>query len=523
MNRLRDKYRNTALRPSTAHRFRPFVEACERRELLASNNFLQGVVLDTSNNPLSGATVTLFSLPGNTQVGSPVVTGANGVYSFTGLATGQYKIVETPPSGYSNSSTSDLTHLYSTTLGTNSITVTISDGVPNALPWLVTPQGSNKVNMMYTDTSSHVINPNHHAAVGQLTIKANEQDVPFTTPSFATFCLDVNDDIVPPPYSPPDSNLPYDTLPLASTLNTLDGTSAADAAKIAFLYNTFGLNTALSPTDSAGLQLAITALEYGVANLTINSVDNPSPTVGALTTSENTFLNDAALIPANYGLTAYYLNGLPTTGRPSGSQGLICTDILNFVNSNQSLGNGETATIGFWANQNGQALINSLNGGSSPVGLAHSSQNGASSSTALGDWLASMFPNLYGPTTGTNDLKGKTNADVAAYFITLKDVSGMKTYAQILGAALAVYVTDPTLAGGTMAAGYGFKVGNGGTGSKVFSVGSNGAAFGVPNNTKLTILQLLQAVNATAVNGVVADPNGANDVFDAVNQGGDIK
>jgi hypothetical protein len=53
-------------------------------------------------------------------------------------------------------------------------------------------------------------------------------------------------------------------------------------------------------------------------------------------------------------------------------------------------------------------------------------------------------------------------------------------------------------------------------------VGSNGAAFGVPNNTKLTILQLLQAVNATAVNGVVADPNAANDVFSAVNQGGDI-
>jgi hypothetical protein len=135
-----------------------------------------------------------------------------------------------------------------------------------------------------------------------------------------------------------------------------------------------------------------------------------------------------------------------------------------------------------------------------------------------------MFPNLYGPTTGTNDLMGATNSDVAAYFITLKNITGMKTYAQILGAALAVYVTDSSLAGGTMAAGYGFKVGGAGmgTGSKLFSVGSNGAAFGVPNNTKLTILQLLQAVNATAVNGVVANPNAANDVFDAVNQGGDI-
>jgi hypothetical protein len=516
MNLLRIKRRGAQRRPSTASHFRPFVEACERRELLASTNFLQGVVLDTASNPLSGATVTLFSLPGNTQVGLPVVTGADGFYSFTNLATGTYKIVETPPAGYSNSSTSDLTHLYSTTLGTSSITVTISDGVPNPTPpptippWLVTPTSSNK-------TTIHINIPTtppggHDSAVGQFAITVNEQDVPFTT-SFNTFCVDLNRDILPPPFGS-DTNLPYDVQPLATGLVSVPGAFPADAGRIGYLYDNFGLGS-LDAAHSAALQLAIWALEY----------DGGSPTdvtmgtfKASLASGGNAALFAAIVSDANADLAAsvgksanaYFLNGLPTQNpnRPTGSQGLIATDFLNFTNTNQALGKGETATIGFWANKNGQALINSLNTGPTD--------------TALGDWLAKNFPNLYGPTTGTNDLKGKSNSDVAAYFITLKDMSGMKTYAQILGAALAVYVTDPTLAGGTMAAGYGFKVGNGGTGSKLFSVGSNGAAFGVPNNTQLTILQLLKDINANAANGVVNDPNGANDVFDAVNQGGDI-
>ena len=41
-----------------------------------------------------------------------------------------------------------------------------------------------------------------------------------------------------------------------------------------------------------------------------------------------------------------------------------------------------TATIGFWHNKNGQALIKSL--------------NGSSSSTQLGNWLAATFPQVYG-------------------------------------------------------------------------------------------------------------------------------
>jgi uncharacterized repeat protein (TIGR01451 family) len=181
------------------------------------------------------------------------------------------------------------------------------------------------------------------------------------------------------------------------------------------------------------------------------------------------------------------------------------------VQAGTPLEKGTTATIGFWHNQNGQALINSLNGGSS--------------ATNLGNWLAMTFPNLYGPTTGPNNLTGKNNAQVAAYFLNLFSVSGQKTYAQVLAVALAVYVTDSKLAGGTYAASYGFKVAPGGvTGNETYNVGSNGTALGLTNNTSYTVLFILNAINKKAVNGVLSGAafDAANNVADGINSAGDI-
>ena len=67
---------------------------------------------------------------------------------------------------------------------------------------------------------------------------------------------------------------------------------------------------------------------------------------------------------------------------------------------------GSTATIGFWANRNGQALINSF--------------GKTSAGSTLANWLASMFPNIYGgDSKNPNYLGNKTNAEVAKLFITL--------------------------------------------------------------------------------------------------------
>src|SRR5262249_10357446 len=57
----------------------------------------------------------------------------------------------------------------------------------------------------------------------------------------------------------------------------------------------------------------------------------------------------------------------------------------------------------FWQNTPGQSLINSLNGGPN--------------STALANWVALTFPNLYGAGAGANNMTGWTNAQVGAFYL----------------------------------------------------------------------------------------------------------
>jgi hypothetical protein len=173
---------------------------------------------------------------------------------------------------------------------------------------------------------------------------------------------------------------------------------------------------------------------------------------------------------------------------------------------------GQTAGIGFWNNKNGQALIKALNGG---VG------------TQLGDWLAATFPHMFGASSRSNDLAGQNNAYVASFFQSRFVVHGQKLDAQALATALALYVTDPTLDSTSVGTQYGFIVSGNGVATSTYNVGSNGAAFGVADNTTMTVMDLLLAVDAQAVNGVLYNGNAgkrnmANNVFSAINQAGGI-
>ena len=79
----------------------------------------------------------------------------------------------------------------------------------------------------------------------------------------------------------------------------------------------------------------------------------------------------------------------------------------------------------------------------------------------------------------------------------------MKLDAQVLATALAVYVTHATLDPSRVAATYGFTVSGDGVGTATANVGANGDAFGVANKSALTVLDLLLATDAQAVNGVL--------------------
>jgi hypothetical protein len=193
-----------------------------------------------------------------------------------------------------------------------------------------------------------------------------------------------------------------------------------------------------------------------------------------------------------------------------------------------AVASGQTATIGFWQNRHGQSLIKSLNGGPND--------------TQLANWLAATFPNMYGLNAGASNLTGKTNEQIATLFTGLFKRTAAtapggppKLDAQVLATALAVYVTNETLAG-TTAAAFGFQVTANGVGYATFNVGDNGAAFGVANNTEMTIMDILLATNERTKNGILYDLDGsgqidnserdwrvmANEVYTAINEQGQI-
>jgi hypothetical protein len=149
---------------------------------------------------------------------------------------------------------------------------------------------------------------------------------------------------------------------------------------------------------------------------------------------------------------------------------------------------GLAGDTGFWHNKRGQALINSFDGGSA--------------ATALSNWLAVMFPNLYGVGAGAYNLTGMSNSQVAAFFQTLFSLRGPRFDAEVLAIALDVYSTTESL-GGSAASAYGFHVTNHGLGAYSYNVGPSGGAFGVANNTVLNVYQILKAVNRQAVNGIL--------------------
>ena len=62
-----------------------------------------------------------------------------------------------------------------------------------------------------------------------------------------------------------------------------------------------------------------------------------------------------------------------------------------------------------------------------------------------------------------------------AYF----KVKGQKTCAQVMATALAAYATSSALAGGNVAAAYGFNVSDSGTGDRSCNVGLNGSVIGL--------------------------------------------
>jgi hypothetical protein len=218
-------------------------------------------------------------------------------------------------------------------------------------------------------------------------------------------------------------------------------------------------------------------------------------------------LTDANFTPATPPTPTAAFSNVMLQGYNAGNSYDIYWD--NLRDTNPPVVPGLTGGVGFWQGGNGQALIKSFNG-----------RTGA---TALSDWLATTFPNLYGASAGPNNLTGMNNNQVWKYF---QQLSAGGLQAQVLATALSVYATTSSL-GGNAGVAYGFTVSATGLGARSYSVGMDGAAFGVANNTTLDVNQLLLAVNNKAVNGVLYNGDTAlqaqaADLFASLNQAGSI-
>ncbi len=241
---------------------------------------------------------------------------------------------------------------------------------------------------------------------------------------------------------------------------------------------------------------------------------------------------------------AGYLDGLETVGTINGlivgsvsitGDSLVgvvlpgCNnDGVNYNFGEHGIFHGLTATIGFWHNANGQSLIKSF--GTTSNGLT------------LANWLATNMPNLFGKnapafnvnaTAGTN-LTNRSNTDVANYFLSLFNVQGQKSYAQVLATSFAVFTTTNSLNTGStsraLATKFGFTLSNTGSGAATYAVPqADWAAFGITSTSGATktIWQLLFLANQYAVKGILNNNNTTlitetNDVFSAINNQGDI-
>jgi hypothetical protein len=196
----------------------------------------------------------------------------------------------------------------------------------------------------------------------------------------------------------------------------------------------------------------------------------------------------------------------------NGGNSATASATIAVSNPAQPIQPGQTAQARFWRSKQGQALIRSF--------------NGKPNTTALANWLATTFPDLYGKAAGVNNLTGKTNTQVAAFFLALADGPRPHLQAQMLATALNVYATTSGL-GGTAGLKDGFQVTAAGLGASTFNLGRHGAVFGVANNTTLTVLQILQAADQQATNGVPWGGNPdlveqAHEVFGAINRAGAI-
>jgi hypothetical protein len=276
--------------------------------------------------------------------------------------------------------------------------------------------------------------------------------------------------------------------------------SAVNSSAIAGAPFNGAVATFTNPLPSASATSYTATIDWGDGSTSSGTISG----TGTLTANGPHTYAD----PGTYAVTVV-INGKP--GFPATA---TVYPTVTVTTLGQGVQDGLTGGIGFWHSKNGQALIDSFNGGPD--------------ATALSSWLAAAFPNLYGNDAVFINLTSVSNAQVAAFYQSQFAQPGSSLGAELLATALNVYATTQSL-GGTIGQTYGFTVTATGLGAASFNVGGDGAAFGVADNSTRNVYELLVAVDRQAslegglFNGDATLLKKANDLFDALNRAGAIR
>lgn len=267
--------------------------------------------------------------------------------------------------------------------------------------------------------------------------------------------------------------------------------------------------------------------ESGIGGVTITLQGTDiygRPVLSTVQTAPDGSYKFDGLVPGTYSLDEdqpAFDDGLETIGSAGGV--LVDNDLIGQIALGQGvagvnynfgevtsvgIGQAQTATIGYWRNKNGQALI---------CGFGRTDDN-----KTLGQWMAASFPRLFGSQSQYN-LTNLSNAQIAAlYKDTIFRLGAPKAEAQVWATVFNVFASTRSL-GGPEGTNFGFSSTVGGLGSATINVGSRGAALGLPNHTNQTILTLIQRANAVAVNGrFLANRGDIADLFSTINEAGHV-
>jgi hypothetical protein len=443
-------------------------------------------VTDALGNSSTSCTITITGplavLCGAVDTGEVGVAFDSGPMTVTGgVAPYSYSIVGTLPAGLTlNTSTGAVT---GTPTAAGTFTVKVTDSLGNS-----------------STTCQIVINGS--LSVTCASVNTGEVGVPFNSGP-----MTMTGGVAPYTYSI------VGTLPAGLALDTTTG-AVTD-----------------TPTAAGSFTVKVTDAVGNSSTSCVITINGPlSVTCGSVNTGQTGVAFDSGpmtvtggVVPYTYSIVGTLPAGLTldtSTGDVSGTPtasgtftvevtdavGNSSTSCVITINEAQTVNSGDTATIGFWSNQNGQDVINAVNGGGT--------------STALGNWLATNFPYLYGPNS-SNNLANQPNSAVAALFQTFKAASGQKTQAQVMGVALAAYVTSTNLSGGDYCSKFGFNVSSDGTGGHTYNVGSDGAAAGLQDNTSYSMFSIVQEANLQTQNGTF-NATAYNNICSGINMTGDV-